>query len=78
MSPFEIQFIDFKHDIFTGTNIAKNFSSDIRLLDPSRGTDREVRIWMNNPLRYAGLTFYQASYKPDGSGTVLQVVRNPG
>ena len=33
---------------------------------------------MNHPLRYAGLTFYQASYKPDGSGTVLQVVCNPG
>lgn len=76
--PFEIHLNDFKHDIFTGTNIAKNFSSDVQLIDPENGTDREVRIWMNNPLRYAGLTFYQASYKPDGSGTVLQVVRNPG
>ncbi len=76
--PFELHLNDFKHDIFTGTNIAKNFSSDVRLVDPEQGTDREVRIWMNNPLRYAGLTFYQASYKPDGSGTVLQVVRNPG
>jgi ABC-type transport system involved in cytochrome c biogenesis permease subunit len=47
-------------------------------MDPGRGVDRAVRIWMNNPLRYAGRTFYQASYKPDGSGTVLQVVRNPG
>lgn len=76
--PFTLHLDDFRHDIFTGTNIAKNFSSDVRLIDPDRGTDREVRIWMNNPLRYAGMTFYQASYKPDGSGTVLQVVRNPG
>ena len=76
--PFTLHLIDFKHDTFTGTNIAKNFSSDLRLIDPERETDREVRIWMNNPLRYQGLTFYQASYKPDGSGTVLQVVRNPG
>jgi ABC-type transport system involved in cytochrome c biogenesis permease subunit len=76
--PFTLHMIDFRHDRFTGTNIARNFSSDIRLVDPEHGTDREVRIWMNNPLRYAGMTFYQSSYKPDGSGTVLQVVRNPG
>ena len=76
--PFTLHLKDFRHDRFTGTNIAKNFSSDVRLVDPAHGTDREVRIWMNNPLRYAGMTFYQSSYKPDGSGTVLQVVRNPG
>jgi ABC-type transport system involved in cytochrome c biogenesis permease subunit len=76
--PFTLHLIDFRHDRFTGTNIARNFSSEVRLVDPEHGTDREVKIWMNNPLRYAGMTFYQSSYKPDGSGTVLQVVRNPG
>jgi hypothetical protein len=76
--PFTIHLKDFRHDTFTGTSIARNFSSDIRIVDPEHATDRETRIWMNNPLRYRGLTFYQASYKPDGSGTVLQVVRNPG
>ena len=76
--PFGVHLHDFSHDTFTGTSIAKNFSSDVRLIDPTRDTDRDVRIWMNNPLRYAGKTFYQASYKPDGSGTVLQVVNNPG
>lgn len=76
--PFTLHLIDFRHDTFTGTSIARNFSSDVRIIDPDRNTDRETRIWMNNPLRYGGRTFYQASYKPDGSGTVLQVVRNPG
>jgi hypothetical protein len=33
---------------------------------------------MNHPLRYEGLTFYQASFSPDETATVLQVVRNPG
>jgi hypothetical protein len=32
---------------------------------------------MNNPLRYAGLTFYQAGFENDDRTTVLQVVRNP-
>jgi hypothetical protein len=32
---------------------------------------------MNNPLRYRGETFYQASFEPGDRGTILQVVRNP-
>lgn len=76
--PFTLHLLEFRHDKFVGTEVARNFSSRVRLVDEARGTDREVVIWMNNPLRYAGHTFYQASYKPDGSGTVLQVVRNPG
>ena len=32
---------------------------------------------MNNPLRYEGETFYQASYDPDDGGSILQVVHNP-
>ena len=33
---------------------------------------------MNNPLRYAGETFYQQSYDPnDPTVTILQVVKNP-
>src|ERR1041385_2540686 len=38
---------------------------------------------MNNPLRYNGETFYQASFDPDNDRlekkvTILQVVHNPG
>ncbi len=76
--PYRLTLLEFRHDKFVGTEIARNFSSRVRLEDPERGVDREVLIWMNNPLRYRGETFYQASYKPDGSGTILQVVRNPG
>ncbi len=32
---------------------------------------------MNNPLRHAGLTFYQAGFANNDRTTVLQVVRNP-
>ncbi|MHC4976914.1 MAG: cytochrome c biogenesis protein ResB [Planctomycetota bacterium] len=75
---YEIELIDFRHDKFVGTEIPRNFSSQVRLMDLDAGVDREVLIWMNNPLRYKGETFYQASYRPDNTGTVLQVVRNPG
>ena len=33
---------------------------------------------MNQPLRYAGETFYQASFANDDRTSILQVVRNPG
>jgi hypothetical protein len=47
------------------------------LESPRTGDNREVKIYMNNPLRYAGETFYQASYDQDDHGTILQVVHNP-
>ena len=75
---YTVSLLDFKHDRFVGTEMARNFSSLVRLSDPTERVDREVLISMNNPLRYAGETFYQASFAPDDSGTVLQVVRNPG
>jgi hypothetical protein len=78
--PFSIQLLEFRHDRFLGVNVPRNFSSKVRLVDarPDQREDREVKIWMNHPLRYAGETFYQQSFFRDDSGTILQVVRNPG
>jgi hypothetical protein len=75
--PFSLHLIEFRHDKYPGTDIPKNFSSRVRLQNLENGEDREVRIFMNNPLRYAGETFYQASFDPDDHGSVLQVVHNP-
>lgn len=73
---FSLTLLDFQHDKYKGTEIPKNFSSQVRLKNPKTGEDREVKIYMNTPLRYQGLTFYQASYVGDNV-TILQVVRNP-
>lgn len=75
--PYSLFLKDFRFDRYPGTNIPKNFESTVRILDPEQHLDREVHIWMNHPLRYRNETYYQASYKPDESGTVLQVVKNP-
>jgi hypothetical protein len=75
--PFNIHLVEFRHDKYPGTEIPKNFSSRVRVQRPDTGEDREVLIYMNNPLRYAGETYYQASFDTDNQGTVLQVVRNP-
>ncbi len=75
--PYTLHLIDFRHDKFVGTEVARNFSSDVRLVDTENNVDRPVKIYMNHPLRYRGETFYQSGFFGE-SRTILQVVRNPG
>ena len=81
--PFSVQLLKATHEVYRGTDIPKNFQSRVRIENPGKGEAREVDIYMNNPLRYAGLTFYQYQMGRDeidqnrGTST-LQVVRNPG
>jgi hypothetical protein len=73
---YTIKLKQFTHEKFQGTGTAKNFQSLIDFTGAD-GQRREVKIYMNNPMRYNGETFYQSGYFPDNSGTILQVVRNP-
>lgn len=75
--PFSLHLKHFAHDIYPGTDIPKNFSSLLRLQDSETGEDRDVLIYMNHPLRYRGLTFYQASFGKGDKLSILQVVKNP-
>lgn len=75
--PFALKLLQFSHDRYPGTEIPRNFSSRLQLQTPDGREDREVLISMNNPLRHAGLTFYQAGFENEDRTTVLQVVRNP-
>lgn len=75
--PFSLSLLEFRHDKYKGTEIPKNFSSLVRLQNPDTEESREVKIFMNNPLRYGGFTFYQSGFDRDNQGSSLQVVRNP-
>ncbi len=75
--PFSLTLKKFSHDVYPGTNIPKNFSSLVRLSNPGTGEERDVLIYMNQPLRYQGRTFYQSGYEGE-TVTILQVVQNPG
>src|SRR5262249_54454703 len=68
----------FTHEVYPGTDVPKDFASEIRLVDPSQKENFEAKIFMNNPLRYRGETFYQQGVLGADKGTILQVVRNPG
>ena len=87
--PFSVTLLKTTHEIYPGTitnanpqGIPKNFQSRVRVGNPQTGENREVDIYMNNPLRYDGLTFFQYQMGRDeavrdlGTST-LQVVRNP-
>jgi ABC-type transport system involved in cytochrome c biogenesis permease subunit len=77
--PFTLALRDFRRETYTGTNTPKSYSSLVELNDPARNVRRDVNIWMNNPLRYAGKTFYQSSFdEKTEKTTVLQVVANAG
>jgi ABC-type transport system involved in cytochrome c biogenesis permease subunit len=76
--PFSVTLKKFSFDRYTGTNTPKNYSSLVEFKDPSHNVDREILIWMNNPLRYEGTTLYQADFdKETERSSVLQVVSNP-
>ncbi len=77
--PFSLALLKFSHDRYPGTEIPKNFSSRVRVKSDDGRDDREALIYMNNPLRHGGMTFYQADYDHERElYTILQVVRNPG
>jgi ABC-type transport system involved in cytochrome c biogenesis permease subunit len=78
--PYYLFLKDVSAKKYMGTNTPKDYSSNLRLVDPSRGVDREVRIWMNNPLRFGGETLYQSKYDViNGVETTgLQIVVNAG
>ncbi|MEX2027865.1 MAG: cytochrome c biogenesis protein ResB, partial [Pirellulaceae bacterium] len=82
IKPYEITLKDVRKDDYMGTDTPMNYSSEIRLKDERYDVDRTIKIWMNNPLRYAGETFYQTSYFFDPrtrkESTTLSIVTNTG
>jgi hypothetical protein len=83
--PFRLTLLKATHEQYKGTEIPKNFASRVRVENPSKNEARETVIYMNNPLRYAGLTFFQyqmtgeemAARSGEPISSTFQVVRNP-
>ncbi len=81
VKPYWVQLDDVQRINWSNSDTPRDFSSFIRIVDHETGEDRKERVWMNNPLRYRGETFYQQNYSPLPGGkelTTLQVVRNSG
>ena len=81
-TPYSMHLVDVDAEMYKGTTTPKDYSSQLQLVDIDRNIRQDVRIWMNNPLRFAGQTFYQSGYFKDPrtgeETTTLQVVTNTG
>lgn len=64
--PFELALTQFKMDKDPGTNNPASYESFVKLF--SNGEMTNHHVFMNNPLKYGGFTFYQASYSQDNAG----------
>ncbi len=79
--PFTMNLDKFTAEFHPGTMRPKKFVSEVTRLET--GSEANVTIQMNEPMRYEGLTFYQASYGPsdarpgDEMYSVFEVVDNP-
>lgn len=79
--PFTVQLDKFTADFHPGTMRPAKFVSEVTRLE--NGGEAKVTIQMNEPMRYEGLTFFQASYGPPGAGpgekmySVFEIVKNP-
>jgi len=81
--PYTVELKDVSKTDYVGTNTPRDYRSIVQVSDLAANEDFEQHIWMNNPLRYAGETFYQSSYgAPDPvtgkESTTLAVVSNTG
>ena len=79
--PFALRLDEFNAEFHPGTTRPAKFVSHVTRIE--KGDESKVTIQMNEPMRYEGLTFFQASYGPPGAGpgqklySVFEVVRNP-
>ncbi|HOH29530.1 MAG TPA: cytochrome c biogenesis protein ResB [Candidatus Hydrogenedentes bacterium] len=79
--PFSVALEAFDHEKHPGTDLPSMFSSTVLIQEGD--AVRTAIIRMNEPLRYRGYTFYQASWGPanakegDRLYSVLAVSRNP-
>jgi ABC-type transport system involved in cytochrome c biogenesis permease subunit len=82
--PYSVTLDDVVLEQYTGTAKPKDYSSFVKISDSDGSTVQQGRIWMNNPMRFRGETFYQSGYlgtrdSPIGvEQTTLQVVTNAG
>lgn len=75
--PFSVTLDDFQFNRYPGSDIAKDFSSHVRITSEDDRDGQAHRVWMNHPLQTTGHTLFQHSFGQAETSTTLQVVRNP-
>ncbi|MCE9631665.1 MAG: cytochrome c biogenesis protein CcsA [Planctomycetia bacterium] len=83
--PYSVTLDDVRRIDYSASATPRDYSSYVTFTDRETKAEQKGRIWMNNPVRYRGETFYQSQYSQVdlGNGKVgemtgLQVVENAG
>ena len=83
--PYSVTLTDVRRINYGASETPRDYSSYVTFTDTATKAQQDGRIWMNNPVRYRGETFYQSQYSqvdlPNGQRgemTGLQVVENAG
>ena len=80
--PYQVTLNDAIREDYPGSNTPKYYGSEVTIDDASTGEITSQRIFMNNPLRYGGETFYQSGMPDPVPGqpqySIFQVVTNIG
>jgi cytochrome c-type biogenesis protein CcsB len=71
--PFSVKLYDFIMDRYPGTDSPLSYASEVQLIDPRQGIEKDYRIYMNHILDHDGYRFFQSSYDKDELGTYLSV-----
>ncbi|MFM7206151.1 MAG: cytochrome c biogenesis protein CcsA [Planctomycetaceae bacterium] len=85
LKPYSVTLDDVRRIDYSASDTPRDYSSYVTFTDRAHGDRQKGRIWMNNPVRYRGETFYQSQYSQvdlgggrTGEMTGLQVVENAG
>jgi len=83
--PYSVTLDDVRRIDYSASATPRDYSSYVTFTDGATKAEQKGRIWMNNPVRYQGETFYQSQYSQvdlgggrTGEMTGLQVVENAG
>lgn len=75
--PFSIRLNDFQLDRYPGSMSPSSYASEVTVIEEN-GKSYDYRIFMNRTLSEGNFLFFQSSYFPDETGTVLSVNNDPG
>ena len=74
--PFAIRLNEFQLERYPGSMAPSSYASEVTVIKDNKTYD--YKIFMNRTLNEGNFLFFQSSYFPDESGTVLSVNNDPG
>ena len=74
--PFAIRLNEFQLERYPGSMAPSSYASEVTVIKDDKTYD--YRIFMNRTLNEGNFLFFQSSYFPDETGTVLSVNNDPG